>query len=213
MITNDDNDVVYFETSGPSALAYREKELIGHGTATHKKGFLSPLGKLKGINLAIEDMGPRDLQAYNFYDNERIEFTYESGIKVEGLNVTGQRNVNGKLMLIQFTDCTVSYKDEILFSPADGLLNLAVGKEITSAYAGPADYYSFDQVYHESEVKTIKSIFTQEQIAIQGLYEKVRHYREEDKINKPLLEKLKTQIQTDYPGQWLLIEEIEELIN
>jgi phenylalanine-4-hydroxylase len=213
MITNDDNDVVYFETSGPSALAYREKELIGHGTATHKQGFLSPLGKLKGINLAIEDMGPRDLQAYNFYDNERIEFTYESGIKVEGLNVTGQRNVNGKLMLIQFTDCTVSYKDEILFSPADGLLNLAVGKEITSAYAGPADYYSFDQVSHESEVKTIKSIFTKEQIAIQKLYEKVRHYREEDKINKPLLEKLKTQVGTDYPEQWLLIEEIEELIN
>jgi phenylalanine-4-hydroxylase len=213
MITNDDNHVVYFETFGPSALAYREKELIGHGTATHKQGFLSPLGKLKGINLAIEDMGPRDLKAYNFYDNERIEFTYESGIKVEGLNVTGQRNVNGKLMLIQFIDCTVSYKDEILFSPADGMLNLAVGKEITSAYAGPADYYSFDQVYHESEVKTIKSIFTKKQIAIQGLYEKVRHYREEDKINKPLLEKLKIRVQNEYPNQWLLIEEIEELIS
>jgi phenylalanine-4-hydroxylase len=213
MITNDDNHVVYFETSGPSALAYREKELIGHGTATHKQGFLSPLGKLKGINLAIEDMGPRDLQAYNFYDNERIEFTYESGIKVEGLNVTGQRNVNGKLMLIQFIDCTVSYKDEILFSPADGMLNLAVGKEITSAYAGPADYYSFDQVYHESDVKTIKSIFTKEQIAIQKLYEKVRHFREEDKINKPLLEKLKVRVQNEYPNQWLLIEEIEELIS
>jgi phenylalanine-4-hydroxylase len=213
MITNDDNHVVYFETSGPSALAYREKELISHGTATHKQGFLSPLGKLKGINLAIEDMGPRDLQAYNFYDNERIEFTYESGIKVEGLNVTGQRNVNGKLMLIQFIDCTVSYKDEILFSPADGMLNLAVGKEITSAYAGPADYYSFDQVYHESDVKTIKSIFTKEQIAIQKLYEKVRHFREEDKINKPLLEKLKVRVQNEYPNQWLLIEEIEELIS
>lgn len=212
MITNDDNEVVFFETTGPSALAYREKELIGHGRSTHKKGFLSPLGKLKGINLAIEDMGPRDLQAYNFYDNERIEFTYESGIKVEGLNVTGQRNLNGKLMLIQFTDCTVSYKDEILFSPEDGMLNLAVGKEIASAYAGPADCYSFDLVYHESETKTVKPIFSKKQIAIQGLYEKVRLYREEDKINKPLLEKLKAQVKTDYPEQWLLIEEIEELI-
>jgi phenylalanine-4-hydroxylase len=213
MITNDDNEVVFFQTFGESALAYREKELISHGRHTHKNGFLSPLGKLKGINLAIEDMGPRDLQAYHFYDNERIEFTYESGIKVEGLNVTGQRNVNGKLMLIQFTDCTVSYKDEILFSPADGMLNLAVGKEIASAYAGPADYYSFDQVYHESDVKTSKSIFTKEQVAIQGLYEKVRHYREEDKINKPLLEKLKIQVQSHYPDEWLLVEEIEELIS
>lgn len=212
MITNDDNEVVFFETTGESALAYREKELIGHGRNTHKNGFLSPLGKLKGINLAIEDMGPRDLQAYNFYDNERIEFTYESGIKVEGLNVTGQRNINGKLMLIQFIDCTVTYKDEILFSPEDGMLNLAVGKEIVSAYAGPADYYSFDLVFHESDTKTIKPVFSKREIAIQGLYEKVRTYREEDKINKPLLEKLKTQVKNDYPEQWLLVEEIDELI-
>ncbi|EAS18720.1 phenylalanine 4-monooxygenase [Flavobacteria bacterium BBFL7] len=212
MITNDDNEVVFFETRGESALAYREKELIGHGRSTHKNGFLSPLGKLKGINLAIEDMGPRDLQAYNFYDNERIEFTYESGIKVEGLNVTGQRNLNGKLMLIQFTDCTVTYRDEILFSPEDGMLNLAVGKEVVSAYAGPADYYSFDLVFHESDTKTIKPVFSKREIAIQGLYEKVRTYREEDKINKPLLEKLKTQVENDYPEQWLLVEEIDELI-
>lgn len=212
MITNDDNEVVFFETTGESALAYREKELIGHGRNTHKNGFLSPLGKLKGINLAIEDMGPRDLQAYNFYDNERIEFTYESGIKVEGLNVTGQRNINGKLMLIQFIDCTVTYKDEILFSPEDGMLNLAVGKEIVSAYAGPADYYSFDLMFHESDTKTIKPVFSKREIAIQGLYEKVRTYREEDKINKPLLEKLKTQVKNDYPEQWLLVEEIDELI-
>ena len=212
MITNDDNEVVFFETTGESALAYREKELIGHGRSTHKNGFLSPLGKLKGINLAIEDMGPRDLQAYNFYDNERIEFTYESGIKVEGLNVTGQRNLNGKLMLIQFTDCTVTYKDEVLFTPEDGMLNLAVGKEIVSAYAGPADYYSFDLVFHESDTKTIKPVFSKREIAIQGLYEKVRNYREEDKINKPLLQELKAQVESDYPEQWLLIEEIEELI-
>ncbi|MEN8817713.1 MAG: aromatic amino acid hydroxylase [Nonlabens sp.] len=213
MITNDDNDVVYFETTGESALAYREKELIGHGRATHKQGFLSPLGKLKGINLAIEDMGPRDLQAYNFYDNERIEFTYESGIRVEGLNVTGQRNINGKLMLIQFTDCTVTYKDEVLFSPDDGMLNLAVGKEIVSAYAGPADYYSFDLVFHESDTKTIQPVFSKREILIQGLYEKVRHFREEDKINQPLLNKLKNEVASDYPEQWLLIEEIEELIS
>lgn len=53
MIKNDDNEVVYFETSGNSALAYREKELIGHGIATHKEGFLSPLGKLKGLILLL----------------------------------------------------------------------------------------------------------------------------------------------------------------
>lgn len=212
MITNDDQDVVFFETTGPSALAYREKELIGHGTATHKQGFLSPLGKLRGINLAIEDMGPRDLQAYNFYDNKRITFTYESGIKVEGLNVTGQRNINGKLMLIQFIDCTVTYKNEVLFTPEDGMLNLAVGKEIVSAYAGPADFNSFNMIYHESENKTAKTKLSKREQEIQKYYQQVRKYREEDKINVPKLEELKTIVQNKYPEQWLLIEEINELI-
>ncbi len=54
---------IYIQSNGPTALAYREKELVGHGTLTHPDGFGMPVGKLKGINLAIEDMGPRDLRA------------------------------------------------------------------------------------------------------------------------------------------------------
>ncbi len=213
MLTNEDNEVVYFETTGKSALAYREKELIGHGTETHKRKFLSPIGKLKGINLAIEDMGPRDLQAYNFYDNERIEFTYESGVRVEGLNITGMRNVNGKLMLIQFTDCTVTYKDEVMFSPQDGILHLAVGKEIVSAYAGPADFNSFDLIFHESDTKTVKPQLTKRELAVNELYQKVRDYRENDKINKPHLLSLQEIVRKQYPDQWLLLDEIEELLS
>ena len=121
-------------------LANRETELIGHGTETHLHGFSSPIGRLKGINLAIEDMGPRDLQAYNFYDGKRISFEYESGIVVEGLNITGIRNIHGKLILIQFEDCTVTYKNKILFKPEYGTFDLAVGSSIVSAYAGSADF-------------------------------------------------------------------------
>ncbi len=214
MIKNEDNDVVFFKTEGASALSFREKELIGHGIQTHPHGFLSPIGKLKGINLAIEDMGPRDLQAYNFYDNERIEFTFESGIKVEGLNITGMRNINGKLMLIQFTDCTVTYKDEVLFSPEDGVLHLAVGKEIISAYAGPADYYSFDLVYHESETKTEKTTYTQEEKTVQNYYQRVRSIRSSDGSKNCMdeLQQIKKSTMEDHSSQWLLLEEIEELL-
>ena len=91
--------------------------------------FSSPLGELKNINLAIEDMGPIDLKAYNFYDGKWLSFEFESGIKVEGLNVTGIRNINGKLMLIQLRDCTVTYKKELLFLPEDGVFDMVVGKK------------------------------------------------------------------------------------
>jgi len=44
MIQNEDNEVVYFETKGGTALSYREKEVIGHGVSRHSNGFRSPLG-------------------------------------------------------------------------------------------------------------------------------------------------------------------------
>ncbi|MEZ4874696.1 MAG: aromatic amino acid hydroxylase [Flavobacteriaceae bacterium] len=213
MIQNDDNEVVYFETEGETALAYREKEIIGHGVSRHVNGFRSPLGKLKGINLSIENMGPRDLQAYNFYDGKPISFEFESGITVEGLNVTGMRNLNGKLMLIQFTDCWVKYKDEVLFSPAMGDFDMAVGKEIVSAFAGPADYHSFDLVTHKaSETETIRIPLSEEEKVLNKLYKQVREYRENKNTNEDFLSGIFQMVTHHYPEDWLLPLEIYELV-
>ncbi|MGV6829314.1 MAG: aromatic amino acid hydroxylase [Flavobacteriales bacterium] len=211
IIKNEDNEVIFFKTEGKTALSYREKEVIGHGVQTHKYGFSSPLGKLKGINLAIEDMGPRDLKAYNFYDGKPIEFEFESGITVKGLNVTGIRNINGKLMLIQFTNCWVKYGDEVLFSPEMGNFDLAVGKEIISAYAGAADYRSFPIFQKPSEVKTIKNKFSEKENLKNKLYASVRNYRDKNDNNEAFLLNLFIQIQKEFPEDWLLPLEIYEL--
>lgn len=210
MIQNEDNEVVYFETEGPTALAYRETEVIGHGVSRHTNGFRSPLGKLKGINLAIENMGPRDLQAYNFYDGMPISFEFESGITVEGMNVTGMRNLKGELMLIQFTDCWVKYKEEVLFTPEDGDFDLAVGKEIVSAFAGAADYLSFDLASHTpSTTETIKQ--DPADARLNDLYQKVRDYRESNSKEVSYLEKIFEELQSKFPSDWLLALEICEV--
>jgi len=210
MITNEDNEVVFFRTEGPTALSNREKELIGHGVSTHPHGFSSPLGKLKGINLAIEDMSPRDLKAYNFYDGERISFEYESGIKVEGLNVTGIRNINGKLILIQFTDCTVTYKNEILFKPEYGTFDLALGKNIVSAYAGAADYRSFDTTHFISETQTVKVETSQTTQELEVLYAKVHDFRTGNNTSISL-ETIFEKLLSAHPKDWLLLVELYEL--
>ncbi len=222
IIQNEDNEVVYFETKGQTALAYRETEVIADGISRHKNGFRSPLGKLKGINLAIENMGPRDLAAYNFYDGKPIEFEFDSGIRVKGMNVTGMRNLKGELMLIQFTDCTVTYKDEVLFTPEDGDFDMAVGKEIVSAFAGAADYLSFDLVEHELSTLGDVVDMSESEKELNGYYDVVRNYRlnhydssirtispfkeEEQK----LLEVFKT-VREKFPKDWLLPLEIYEL--
>ena len=213
MIQNEDNEVVYFETEGETALAYREKEVIGHGISRHTDGFRSPLGKLKGINLSIENMGPRDLQAYNFYDGKPISFEFESGITVDGLNVTGMRNLSGKLMLIQFTNTTVRYKDEVLFSPEDGDFDMAVGKEIVSAFAGAADYHSFNILAHKvSETETVRTQVTSEEQKLNDLYQGIRDFRENSEGKDiSILETTFNEVKESYPSDWLLPLEICEL--
>ncbi len=211
MIINEDREVIFFQTEGPTALAYREKELIGHGVSTHPDGFSSPLGKLKNINLAIENMGPVDLKAYNFYDGERLSFQFESGIRVEGLNVTGIRNVKGKLMLIQLKDCTVTYKEEVLFKPEYGMFDMAVGKDIISAFAGAADYNSFPNLYHKSDTITKKPRKSRITLQLEALYQEVRDIRNNQPYNEVHLKRIFETIQKAHNGDWLLALELLEL--
>jgi phenylalanine-4-hydroxylase len=58
-----------YKPQGKTALASREKN-YSHGIANHAEGFVYPIGKLKGINLAIEDMSPKDLSAYNITEQQ-----------------------------------------------------------------------------------------------------------------------------------------------
>jgi len=211
MIKNEDNEVIYFETSGPTALSFREKEIIGHGVDVHSNGFRSPLGKLKGINLSIENMSPRDLKAYNFYDGEHIEFEFESGITVAGKNITGMRNIQGDLILIQFSECTIKYKEEYLFKPEWGTFDFAVGKEIVSAFSGPADDYSFNLVTHKSKTETIKSEYSEKELELHSLYQSVRNIRE-GKNTKFSLEAVFDILTLDHSNDWLLPLEMYELV-
>ena len=211
LILNEDREVIYFKTDGPTALAYRDKELVGHGIETHKHGYSSPLGMLKSVNLAIENMTPVDLKAYNLYDGQRLSFTFESGITVEGLNITGIRNVKGKIMVIQLTDCTVTYKDEVLFRPEYGVFDMAIGNKIVSAFAGAADNNSFPNLYSASKTKTIKAQKTENEIALETLYHRIRTYRTTSKYTDENLIEIFNTLVKNHKNDWLLPLELLEL--
>lgn len=200
---------VYIQTTGKTALAYREKELVNHGTGYHSEGFGSPVGRLKNINLAIEDMSPRDLQAYDIYEGKHVELEFEGDIKVAGEIITGSRNLRGEIILISFRNCTVTHNDLILFRPEWGIYDMAVGKKVISAFSGPADVNSFDMITHVPKTKTIKARKSEEREALEKLYAEVRRYRE-DHIEENLSSILDTLIH-HHPNDWLLTLEIVEL--
>ena len=209
-VLEENGQPIYFQTRGKTALSSREKELVGHGTHNHPDGFGSPIGKLKGINLAIEDMSPRDLRAYDIYEGEQITFEFEGGITVKGEIITGSRNLQGKIILISLKNCTVQYQEEILFKPEWGNYDMAIGKSIISAFAGPADPKSFDLITHKPSSTTIKSKKTSEKEELESLYESVRNIRNGKNTKFSLMAAFDI-VKKHHPKDWLLAVEIYEL--
>lgn len=211
IITDSHNNPVYIQTTGPTALSYHEKELIGHGINYHTDGFGSPVGRLKDINMAIENMSPNDLEAYKIREGEMCRLEFEGGVTVEGEVITGVRNRKGKVLVISFKNCTVKYGDEVLFHPDWGIYDMAIGKSIVSAYAGPADFNSFDMTTHQLEPGNKREIISQEKQRLLDMYTQIREMRQnsallsEEKLNQ-IFETLKS----DYPEEWLLPVELFE---
>lgn len=210
-VIEDEGKPVYIQTTGKTALAYREKELVGHGTLTHPDGFGSPIGKLKGINLAIEDMSPKDLNAYNILESKSVKLEFEGNITVEGEIITGSRNLQGEIILIRLNNCTVTHGETVLFQPEWGVYDMAVGKKVVSAFSGPADVNSFDLISHIPSSKTIKAKHTLEKEELEELYKTVRNIRETNGV-QTALNFVFNKLTTNHSHDWLLAIEIAELL-
>ncbi len=212
IITNDHKNPIYIQTQGQTALSYHEAELIGHGVNTHSDGFGSPVGKLKNINMPIENMSPHDLAAYKIREGEMTKLEFEGGITVEGEVITGVRNRKGKVLLVSFKNCTVKYHDEILFHPDWGIYDMAIGQSIVSAYAGPADPTSFDMITHQLEPGNKREIIGEKKQRLLDIYQNIREIRQNSTIiNEDKLKIYFEMLQNEYPEEWLLPVELFEM--
>ena len=210
LIVDEYNRPVYLKTEGTTALAYQQKELIGHGVHYHKHGFGSPIGKLKNINSPIENMSPYDLMAYKIREGENTKLEFEGGIIVEGEVITGKRTIMGTIILISFKNCTVKHHNQVLFKPEWGVYDMAIGTTIVSAYAGAADADSFDLVYHQQAERTDNTNKSTKTLHLEKLYQEVRTMRESAEINEERMEEILAELNEKYPEDWLLRVEIEE---
>ena len=211
VISDEKNRPIYIQTTGSTALASRDKELIGHGINYHAEGFGSPIGKLKGINIPIENMSPRDLEAYGIYEGKQVVLEFEGDIRVEGEVITGTRDLKGKILLISFKNCTVTHGDKTLFHPDWGVYDMAVGVEVISAFAGPADVVSFGDIGKVSETKTHKINYSTSDKELYSLYAEVREMRENGTVSESKVQEVFKQLQNKFKNDWLLSLELLEL--
>jgi phenylalanine-4-hydroxylase len=205
------NNAVYLSFDGPAMLSADDHQFEGHGPSFHKDGFGSPVGKIKGFRGKFETMSAGELESQGIIAGKEILLEFTSGVKVEG---TLQKIIihKGYNLIFSFSECTVRYKEFELFKPEWGIYDMAIGSEIISAFAGPADPDAFGLKYPVPEEKTHHILHTEANKRLNSLYKVVREIRENRQNSKSLVDSWQT-LKKDYPLEWLLPLEIaEELI-
>ncbi|WP_419887361.1 aromatic amino acid hydroxylase [Neobacillus niacini] len=209
IIKDENGEAIYIQTEGPSALAYQNNELSGHGKTTHQDGFGAPIGKITNSLNPFEELSDEELNRIGIEIGKESTINFESGVKVEGTPQHFYRK-EGKLLLISFNDCSVLYAGQTLFHRDWGNYDLAVGERITSVFAGAADS---EQFYADLEEVETKPLVKRELSSLEQLYGKVRTIRENphNDIETALLEVI-GELTRDYKDDWLLRIEVMELL-
>jgi phenylalanine-4-hydroxylase len=201
---------VYLQTTGPTSLNFEGRELEGHAKTYHSQGFGSPVGKIRYLSVALEDFSEEELGQVGITVGDCINLDFESGVHLTGL-IQQLTIRGGRLILISFTNCLVSYEGKVLFEPSWGVYDMAVGKTISSAYSGPADPEAFGLSYPALSEKTHKKMHDEKTLKLHAIYQKVSDIRE-DNCSYALLPSLWEELKSEHPGDWLCALEILEML-
>ena len=208
---NAEDGLTFIKTKGESALAFKDKQLDGHGKDYHVDGFSSPVGKLKDALKPLEEYTKIELSEIGVEIGTKTKLIFESGISVTG-SVNSIITVQDKLVLIAFVDCTVIESNgNILFKPEWGTYDMAVGEKIISVYNGTADKDAYEEITLISEEKTRKINYDTETVKLHNLYKRVRNIRESAEGSDQLPEVFE-QLKTNFRHDWLCALEILEIV-
>lgn len=209
---DEEGNPAYLSFSGPVSLSDNHKELPQHGSDYHKEGFGSLVGILKNASAILENMNDAELAdiGINVGSEALLEFT--SGVCVKGKLNGSLRHTDGKLMLLSFSDCTVTKGDKVLFKPEWGTYDMAVGANIISVYAGVPDPWSYVAEFKMSDTKTHKIHYNEQTQILFSLYAQIREIRER-KTAYDQLEGIANRLEMEFPQDWLGSLEILEMLS
>lgn len=210
------DEVVYLRTNSPSALAFSDTELPGHGKTFHHEGYGTPVGRIVNSSKPLHLLSAVELAELGIEEGKDIQIEFTSGVVVKG-HLISTRKSKGINLVFTFHNCTVTYHDEILFDPTWGRYDMAIGQKVISAFPGPADPHAFQLSFKAPAETTHKIIHSANDLLVYSLYQKVRDLREMESRGKLLnisaLSDIWEQLKTNYPGEWLLMLELLELLN
>ncbi len=201
----------YIRFTGPCALACNERELPGQGRARHPEGFGSPVGRLSAASAPLEQWTDEELHAHGLQAGRMASLAFASGVEVNGRFFRAIRE-DSRLVLIQWRDCRVTLGDRLLFDPAWGEYDMAVGATIPSVFAGSADPEAY---FAESASALNPSRPDATWTPLDHLYQRIRDLREAGTTGAAAtheIEAVYAALEETYPNDWLLRMELLELL-
>lgn len=199
---------IFLKTSGPTSINIDDKQIRYQGTFHHKEGYSTIVGKISNIPEyeVLEEYAIKELKD----ESEKVHLIFKSGIELTGTPMEYYHN-KGKLILMSFDGCTITYNDDILYEPSFGPFELAIGEEVVSAYPGPADPRAFDWHYPLIKEKTHKIEHDAKAHKLHEHYGVVKAIREDCFVGGSI-EDIWKEIQSNYPEEWLIQLEILEIL-
>jgi phenylalanine-4-hydroxylase len=180
----------FVKFSGPCQLSFERKELPSQGVQRHAHGYSTPIGLLVGQSKCLSLLSLDGLKNIGIEKSKKCTLKYQSGIVVDGF-LKDLHFADGSLVLMTFSDCAVSAGTELLFDPSWGEYDLAVGSQVTSVFAGPADRVGFGETNDFVVTRVPTKKVSARTLKDFEFFAKTRQLREtptEDKNRKVLVE-------------------------
>jgi phenylalanine-4-hydroxylase len=199
----------YLRTVGPTQLAFRDREVTGHGVEFHAEGFGSPIGHLKDFSRCLSQYTIDELKAHDILIGRQARLEYLSGVTVEGVlqHILRQDHRN---LILSFSDCTVNdLSGRILFDPTWGTYDLAVGSTIDSVYGGVADREKLQLYKPTPATETIQLAHDARMMKAYALADEMRRGTAE--LPFETAEELLSSALQAFPAEWLLRAEMLEI--
>ena len=204
----------YLIVAGLSQLSYNQVEIEDQGTRHHPQGFSTPVGFIKGESRCPSTFNNSDLERVGIRHGQRSILEFAGGVKVEGVP-TGWEYADGKLILISWKDCRVTLRDQVLFDPAWGEYDMAVGSSVSSVFGGPADRSRYGQTEDFIAKRVPKKNFSQPQLDRHAQFQRLRDLRGNKSATGAVdrLRRYSKEYSTSQERDWLQGIELLELMH
>lgn len=210
-------NISYLQVQGPTQLGYDGVQLEGQGSEYHSAGFGTAVGKLQGFERCLSSYTIDELARHGIEVGYQTELVFLSGIRVLG-HLQQVLRKNQKNILFSFIDCTVTTATgTLLFKPAWGTYDMAVGESVRSVYGGSADPSHSPLYASPSRSVTLPTEYDVYHQGLFSLYGELRALRGRIDVTQSDIErvlddfkKLEVKHSDDNP-EWLFIFEVLEL--